>query len=135
MKTWSPDTCGCQIEEIYSGGSITGPGQVIRKCAAHASILDADLYGVLLTNPDGENRRKNRLEKMLIETSSLQLGQLNASGVFEWRPGLGFSWVWTGEGSGRVLRVTVIGVNLTAARKATAQAFCDATFGVGKVIV
>src|SRR3990172_7949304 len=113
MKTWSPDTCpapGCIIEEIYAGSAIVGPGVVVRKCAAHAAVADGDLYGVLLTNPDGENRRKNRLEKALLETTGLQLGQLGPTGAWEWRPGLGFSWEWTGTGSSRVLRAAIKGV-------------------------
>ena len=118
-----------------AGTAIVGPGAVVHKCTAHQGVPDAALYGVLLTNPDGENRRKNRLEKALLETTGLQLGQLGPTGAWEWRPGLGFSWEWTGTGASRVLRVTVTGVNLTAARKATAQAWCDANFGAGKVLI
>jgi hypothetical protein len=72
---------------------------------------------------------------MLIETGALQLGQLGVNGAWEWRLGLGFSWVFAGVGASRVLHVTITGVTLTAARRATAQTWCDGNFGAGRVVI
>ena len=66
MKTWQPDTCECLVEEVYEGTTIKGGGQVLRKCPAHLTVPDDQLYGVLYANPDGENKRKNQLIRALL---------------------------------------------------------------------
>ena len=134
MKTWSPDTCGCKVEEVYAGTAIVGMGQVLRKCTAHEAVPDDLLYGVLLANPDGENRRKNNLEKMLVETTALQLGE-PFEGAYRWRVGIGFAWSWSGSGERRVLNIEITGAMLTAARKTQVEQWCAASFGPGKVLV
>ena len=66
MKTWKPDTCECLVEEIYNGTQIVGGGQVLKKCPAHAALADNEIYGVLYSNPDGENKRKNQMLRILL---------------------------------------------------------------------
>ena len=65
-KQWHPDTCACIINEIYDGTKIIGGGSVVRKCLVHESIPDNELYGVLYANPDGENKRKNIMLRILL---------------------------------------------------------------------
>ena len=64
-QTWRPDTCECVIEEEVVDGEIT-PGDVISKCSAHSGVADGDLYGVLIGNTDGENKRKNLIHAYLV---------------------------------------------------------------------
>lgn len=140
--SWIPDTCpppGCMVEEIYSGTTIIGMGQVLRKCPAHIAVPDSQLYGVLYSNPDGENKRKNRIFKEMLEKFSGSLSELKTSAdgsqTFDWKGGVTVSWVYTGAGSARLLTITVIGVNLTNNQKNLIQNYCDTNFGIGKVVL
>lgn len=142
-QVWHPDTCGCVIDELCEGSTIVGPGRVLKKCPPHAAIADEDLYGVLYANPDGENRRKNRLLRMLLghDNPELNLGLSElrpAAGgrqALALREGVEFSWSFSGEGRDRVLHVSVPGAGLSAAKKSALQGACDIRFGAGKVQV
>lgn len=135
LQTWHPDTCDCVVEERHGEGSGVQFERVISKCTIHTAVADADLFGVLYALPHGENKRKNAVEKNLVETTSLNLGVLNADGAWVWRAGRGFTWSWSGTGADRVLTIAVTGVTLTTAQRTTAQTWCNTTFGVGKVVV
>lgn len=142
MKTWRPDTCpspGCVVEEIYSGTTITGMGAVVRKCPAHALVPDAALYGVLYSNPDGENKRKNRIWGQLLSGFVGPLSEVktkpDGTTYLDFKSSVSVEWAYTGTGSTRILTVTVTGVNLTNAQKNAIQNYCDANFGVGKVVL
>ena len=136
MKTWTPDTCpapGCIVEEIYDGAAIVGMGQVVHKCEAHQNIPDADLYGVLYANPDGENKRKNNIFRALCGHEGLTLGTDDGAGQL--KPGVEYVWSFSGTGATRVLTVQVTGITLSAQKKTALQNFCNTKFGVGKVIL
>ena len=135
LQTWKPDTCGCIIEERHGDGLGVRFERVIEKCSIHTAVADADLYGVIYGNADGENKRKNLVEKALRETTSLNLGTQNAEGAWEWRAGRGFAWTWVGVAPARVLQVSIVGATLTTAQRNTAQTWCDTAFGAGKVVV
>ena len=90
---------------------------------------------MLYANPDGENRRKNRVHKELLDNGQLGLGTLGADGVYTFKSGVGFAWSWAGAGATRVLQVSITGTTLTAQRRATLQEFCDAQFGIGRVVL
>ena len=139
MKTWKPDTCECHVEEVYSGTEITGMGAILKKCPAHSSVPDVDLWGVLYANPDGENRRKNSLYRdfLGIDSPSLNLGlsEMNANGVLVLKAGLEYVWSYTGTGKNRILNVSITGATLTTAKKNALQTVCDTKFGPGKVLV
>lgn len=107
MRTWSPDTCGCTVEEIYNGTDIVGMGEVIKKCAAHATVPDNELYGVLYTNPDSEQKRKNLLYKHLVETET---GKDLPEGGRGLADGVKYNWSFTGKGKNRILEVFVDGI-------------------------
>ncbi len=132
---WRPDTCGCVIEETHDPqDSAYGVrfSAVISKCPVHAAVSDANLYGVIYSNSDGENKRKNLLDKFLRETAALSLTTVDASGAFNYKAGIVFNWSWDAS---RNLVVSVTGVTLTTNQKNSIRAYCDANFGVGKVIV
>lgn len=142
MKLWRPDTCAsphdtCIVEEIYVGTTITGMGRVIRKCSVHVGVADQDLYGVLITNPDSEQKRKNRFYRLLLglEGEDLNLAELNEDGALVLKRGIGVSWTFTGSSTSRVLAVTVSGVNLTTNQKNRVVAKLEQLFGVGRVTV
>jgi len=139
MKTWKPDTCGCCVEEIYDGNTLVGGGQVLTKCPAHASVADAELYGVLYANPDGENKRKNLVHAMLLGVHApelnLGLAEANAKGSPEFKAGAEYVWSFTGEGKGRVLNVGIPGASMTPLKKANFHSSCEAQFGQGKVVM
>ncbi len=140
MKTWKPDTCECHIEEVYNGNEIVGGGQVLSKCAAHASVPDEDLYGVLYSNPDGENKVKNMMHRILLgheEVKDLGLEKVtkNNQGVDEvsFKEGVEYKWSFSGEGKHRKLQVEMKGINLSKAQKTLLKESADSRFGVGKV--
>lgn len=139
MRTWSPDTCGCKIEEVYDGTTITGAGQVLNKCPAHADVPDNDLYGVLYANPDGENKRKNQVYAMLIgqdENFTEDLGLSEArDGKVQLKAGVTYDWLFTGSGKDRVLNVMINGTTLTTQQKTNLASECVTRFGSGKVSV
>ena len=139
MKTWKPDTCECEVEEIYSGTTIIGGGQVLKKCVAHISVADGDLYGVLYDNPDGENKRKNQMLRILLghEGINLNLQQTkinpDGSNLIELKDGISYNWSWTGVGKDRVLNVIISGANLTTNQKNSIRTLCNTKYGTGKV--
>ena len=140
MKIWRPDTCpdpGCIVEELYSGTTITGMGVVVQKCPAHLGVADAALYGVLFTNPDGENKRKNRVEGKLQADLRNVLWEtvLDANGNLVFKSGITFNFSWSGTGSTRVLTITVTGISLSNGQKNAINNFCTAQFGAGKVVL
>lgn len=142
MKIWKPDTCGCEIEEVYNGTDIVGGGQVLKKCVAHAGVADNELYGVLYSNPDGENKRKNHLYRTLLgmeEVNGLALDEVKKDekgkdvGV-GLKEGLEYEWSFSGTGKDRILTATVKGTTIQKTKKDSIKAHCDSKFGVGKVI-
>lgn len=141
MKTWKPDTCKCNIEEIYVGTEIIGGGQVLEKCDAHKDVADADLYGVLYSNPDGENKRKNRFLRILLgheEIKDLGLEELKtnpdgSNAGLGLKPGIEYIWTFEGLGYDRKLKVEVKGATLAKEKTDAIIALCDNKFGAGKV--
>lgn len=144
---WKPDTCECSVNETHdpetnewgAEETYTNPrGEVFNtvRCAAHSSILDANvLYGVLHKNPDGENKRKNQVERLLLGHDSIKnlgLEQINADGAVVFKNGVDMNWSFTGTGASRVLRISVSGVTLTTQQKNAIKSFADTKFGVGK---
>ena len=140
MRTWRPAECpapGCIVEELYSGTAITGMGQVIQKCPAHLGVPDAALYGVLIANPDSENKRVSftlgkiqaDLRNALWETAP------DANGILVFKAGIAVNFAWSGNGSTRVLTLTVTGISLTNGQKNAINNFCTSTFGAGKVVL
>lgn len=137
MKTWKPDTCDCWVEEIYEGTTIKGGGQVLRKCVRHANVPDNELYGVLYSNPDGENKRKNRTEKHLLELNIGVLSELktkeDGSTYLDWKPGVRFDWSFEGQDKETILNVEVVGTTLSVLKKNAVKALIEADFGRDKV--
>ena len=144
MKIWTPDTCpspGCVVEELYSGSTITGPGVIVRKCSAHSSVPDDQLYGVLYSNVDGENKRKNQVVRALLgyEGFSVNLEATftnpDGSSYIDFKNGVTVTWSYSGSGTSRILTIFLVGVNLTNAQKTTINNFCTTRFGAGKVVL
>jgi hypothetical protein len=147
MKTWTPDTCpspGCIIEEIYNGTDIVGAGAIVRKCAAHANVPDADLYGVLYSNPNGENKMKNAIYSILLGIDEPQLDlKLSQSkpNVFSGgndlvlKDGVTFDWNFKGSDDSRVIECTINGSAVTPTQKLALQDVLDTKFEVGKAVI
>ena len=106
MKTWKPDTCECLVEEIYNCAEIVGGGQVLKKCIVHQGVADDELYGILYSNPDGENKRKNQVLNILlgyeaIKDLGLEEAKTNddgSDGGLGLKNGLEYDWSFTGTG-------------------------------------
>ena len=139
MKTWSPDTCKCHVEEIYSGNTIIGGGVILFKCLAHLGVPDSDLYGVLYSNPDGENKRKNLVIKDLVENfvGKLSETKTNPDGsTYLWfKDTVKADWAFRGVNASRILTITLTGINLTNAEKTAVSTLLAARFGAGNVIL
>lgn len=140
MKTWKPDTCECVVQEVYEGTTIKGGGQVIKKCTAHSSVADQDLYGVLYSNPDGENKVKNQMYRILLgyeEIKDLGLEEKvvkeDGSEVVEMKKGINYAWSFEGSDYNRKLKVEIKGVSLPKTKKDSIKALADNRFGNGKV--
>lgn len=143
MKIWKPDTCQCEVEEVYNGNEIVGGGQILKKCAAHADVADNELYGVLYANPDGENKRKNLVYRTLLGLDDVKgLGLENVKkkpdgtdDTIELKEGITYDWSFEGTGKNRKLKVQVKGANLTGQQKQAIKNSCDNRFGQNKVEV
>ena len=135
LQIWGPETCQCVIEELHDPDT---PGfgvqfsKVILKCPNHVLVADAALFGVLYSNPDGENKRKNLVHKALLETTSLSLATLGSDGTYTFKTGVSFSWSYN---AARVLQISITGATLTTAQKNTVNTWCTNQFGVGKVLL
>src|SRR3990167_6519310 len=101
LQIWRPDTCECVVEEEWDPDDLTigcSFKRAISKCISHINVADTNLYGVLYSNPDGENKRKNLVHKYLIETDSLgfsELKQRDGAQYRDFRDGIDFSWSWS----------------------------------------
>lgn len=145
MKTWKPDTCECTVEELYEGTEIIGMGQVVKKCAVHASVPDSELYDTIL---NGENRVKNIMEAEIVndpdfgeevdtdevdETATAQRGTRVMRKQRRLKQGLRYDWSFTGTGKDRKLVVDVKGATLTKAKRDSLKAKASVLFGAAKV--
>lgn len=140
-QNWKPDTCACVVEEEYDRDNPDAAftcSAVISKCPAHSAVSDANLYGVLYANSDGENKRKNKVHGFMLNNLST-LTEIktseNGSSYIEFKNGINVSWNWTGTGASRVLQVTVTGATLSNNQKAALTTFAESTFGAGKVVI
>ena len=141
MKTWKPDTCECEVEEIYQGTEIKGMGRVIHKGPEHINVPDDELYGVLYSNSDGENKRKNQMLRILLGFESVKgLGleeikknQDGSDAGLGLKQGIEYDWSFTGIGKDRILRVEVRGGNLSIPQKNAIRALSNTKFGINKV--
>lgn len=124
--TWSPDTCGCELE--YEWDDTDPPetrvhtGAVIRKaCPAHASLIDPKLHhvGVL-----GDNQLKNRA-LAIIARSEPGIGIDD-----QIKPDVVHRWELTAD---RRLRLYFKDMDITPARKAVLRTLLDTRLGIGKV--
>jgi len=139
-QTWKPDTCECHVEEQYDNSIENAEmtcSKVLKKCSAHIAVADADLFGVLYSNPDGENKRKNLVHKYLLETDSLGLAedvvQKDGSTIRTLKAGVKYDWSFSGTGKDRVLNAEIKGATLAVGQKNNLKTFCDSTLGVNKV--
>lgn len=139
MKIWKPDTCNCIIEEIYNGNEILGGGAIVKKCESHKNVPDNELYGVLYSNPDGENKRKNTLYKHFLENNkgviSEDIEQDDGSVITKFKKGINFNWSFSGLDKDRVLEVEITGAEIQKSVKDSARSVSEGVFGVGKVII
>lgn len=138
-QTWHPDTCGCIVEQEYDPALPASQwtlSQIFRKCPAHQSVPDDQLYGVLYQNPDGENKRKNLMEKFLLEelVGTLSESYLDDNGKeqLRWRQGVRYEWSFDRD---RTLRVRMRGGVVTGQRRGAVLTRADGVFGAGRVVV
>lgn len=143
-QIWGPDTCGCKVVEIYE----REPYRVVstrveRKCQDHSDVPDDDLYGVLFANHDGENKRKNQVEAILLgqrELKNLNLHEQkfdkngSPAGI-GWKKGLKYKWSFSGVGKDRVLHVEVDGASIPENDKKALKDNFDNKFGTNKVVI
>ena len=142
LMTWKPDTCGCVIEESHNpSDSNYGVkfSKVISKCSDHENLPDSAIYDTVYTNSDSDQKRKNLLEKFLIETDALGVSeevlQDDGTPMRQFKKGITYTWNFTGKGNSRILNVALSGVTLGDPVKATINTFLSSTFGSGKVIL
>lgn len=143
MRTqiWSPDTCGCQVEETLDENHECISSRTVRKCSIHDVVNDDELYGVLYANPDGENKRKNLVHGILLgcgRTKGLGLEEEKTNkdgskGGIGLKQGLKYNWHFTGSGKDRMLHFEVEGTNISQADRKRIKDECEEKFGKDKV--
>lgn len=142
FMTWEPDTCGCAIQESQEqGNSDYGVkfSKVLTKCPVHETVLDLELYEVLMTNSDSEQKRKNRLEGYLLTDKSLGLSESfeQEDGTMSRRfiKGVKYEWNFQGVGTARILNINMTGIILDSNIRNTIVAFVTSNFGENKVVI
>ena len=126
--TWSPDTCGCEIEydwdtEVPQASRTHTLKQINKRCPAHSAGTLADEYAAVVD----ENTRKNILRGRILEDFSA-LAIVDGDGNVDFADG--FSWSFDDQ---RRLVVTL--PNVSGPVLVNIQTLADATFGAGKVII
>lgn len=143
MRTqlWHPDTCDCLIEETCNEDNEVTEGKAMRKCDVHKDVPDGELYGVLFSNPDGENKRKNEVQAILLGHRSLKGLDLtetkidkNDQEVIVFKKGTKYNWHFLGTGKDRVLHFSLDGSDINAADRKRIKDECELKFGKNKVV-
>jgi len=125
---WSPDTCGCTVEEYWDPANPQAGktfSRVVKRCPEHSTVDDSALYGVLYANPDGENKRKNRARAFL-EDIGIDFSQGSGEDMV---------WNFTGSGASRVLHVSLVKGTLTTAQRTSLATKALDEFGSGKMAI
>ena len=128
--TWSPDTCGCEIEydwdtEVPQASRTHTLKQINKRCPAHSAGTLADEYAAVVD----ENTRKNILRGRMLEDFPA-LAIVDGDGNKDFIAGVSFNWEFDDQ---RVLVVTL--PNVPPPVLANIQSLADSTFGAGKVII
>jgi hypothetical protein len=143
FMNYHPDTCKCIIEQTHNP---TDPAygiqfsRVISKCTIHQAVPDDQLNGVIHSNPASDQKRKNLLEKYLLETGvalDISDATINPDGstTYSWKSGISYNWSFVGGDENRVLNISIIGKDLNGVAKATIQTYCNSTFGAGRIVI
>lgn len=141
IQEWTPDTCKCIIEETHDSAVANSVafGRVLFKCPPHSTVLDADLYGVLMTDVDSEQHRKNLTETFILATVSLgvseEVEQSDGNMVRVFKRGITYDWQFTGAGYSRMFEIRLAGAVLDAAARAAINNYATTTFGTGKIVL
>ena len=141
-NTWEPDTCQnprCIIEYTWDD-AVPDTSRVhtykstIRTCPIHQGLVGSNHFAVVLP----ENQRKNQVRSWMLEnlaTFSQTITNPDGTTYKTEKAGVTYNWSFTGINDQRVLTISVTGITLTTNQKNSIKTFCDATFGVGKVVV
>ena len=144
MRTqlWTPDTCQCKVEETCDENGDAISATVVRKCPAHIDVPDAELYGVLYSNDDGENKVKNQIEGYLLGRAGPEFGfheaKRNKDGSdagIGWKDGLKYQWHFSGTGKDRKINVSVKGGIMNDAQKKKMKEDCAKRFKSDRIIL
>lgn len=136
MTTWYSDTCECVIEFDDSQTLPNGRNKVkvyVNKCPEHSTVdltKADDAYDIAL----GDNQRKNMMHGRIMSDFPA-LTETTPEGGVKLKPGISYTWSFSGSGKDRVLNVTLTGANLTAQQKTNLQTAANNQFGTGKVII
>ena len=146
-QTWSPDTCGCRVHELWDliettdgqqkgyNGTIkfiagNGNGERVKQCKVHEAIENLDdLHSCLVI----ENMTKNEVMSHIKENfNSITIEKVQDDGnlVTEFTPGKEPSWSFDEE---RNLQIS--SPHLSNQKRTQLKAHCDKAFGVGKVVI
>jgi len=139
-QTWSPDFCGCVIEQRTDGKGRVEFSRVIKKCDSHRRVFNRNLYGVLLTNEDSECKILHKVRTELYDDDACETEQFNIVKHVDTGHGetvvhdksVGCNYKFTGEGDKRRLEVSF--KKFDQKHKMALQGCCDRRFK-GRVIV
>ena len=136
-QNWRLDTCGCVLEQEYDTVDYNATNKlksIIKKCSDHSLVPDNSIYTVAIA----DLKRKNIVRKFLVQNFT-DLAGLKATSdgtqSLDFKDGIQFVWSFTGADQARILNVQIIGFNLKVAQKTQINTFCNATFGINKVVL
>lgn len=128
--TWSPDTCGCEIEydwdtEMPQASRTHTLKQINKRCPAHAAGTEADEYAAVVD----ENTRKNILRGAILDNFPA-LAITDGDGNTDFIAGISYDWAFDDQ-----RRLVVALPNVAGPKLTDIQGLADSTFGAGKVII
>lgn len=138
VNRWEPDTCDCIVNFYFDDDDpqTVEFADVVKACPAHdVDSPTADLVQgrKVHTAVSDENRRKNRV--MTVVANELGIDLTTESGQVTFRGRFTVDWQATTliDGLSRVVTVTVTGISNQ--QRDTLQAYADAEFGTGAIVV
>ena len=140
VTTWSPDTCKCVIEykwddTISAEERVHTYSNTVETCADHTSLSKSALYDTV----SSENTMKNKIGGWIIENlpsvTRIRTDEETGETQKVLKPKIKYDWSFDGEGTNRVLKVKLLGVQLDETEKTSIRDFVNARFGTDKVVV
>lgn len=112
-QIWSPDTCGCRIEQVWDTDFPQAAPKMSRfltLCEFHDTLDEQTAYAAIYENAASEQKRKNSIALVLQADDSDAFVDIKANGDRVLKPEIEIRWEFSGKGADRALSFDVVGV-------------------------